>query len=377
MERCKRILFITGTRADFGKIKPLIQAVKDYDRYEYEIFCTGMHMLQRYGKTVIEIEKAGFDNIYGFINQGENDPMEISLGNTVLGLSNFLQENDFDLLVVHGDRVETLATSIVGAMRNTLVAHIEGGEVSGTIDELLRHSTSKLSHIHLVANEKAKSRLLQLGEIEDSIFIIGSPNIDLMHSSSLPHLSESKSKYEIDFKEYGIAIFHPVTTEYSEMKNNAKIFIDSLIHSNKNYIFIQPNNDLGSKEIFHEMERIKDNERFKIFPSMRFEHYLTLLKNSSFLIGNSSSGIYEAPIYGIPTINIGSRQNNRFMYESIKNVDFNVNDINNIIDEVSGVKFKPTNHYGNGNSAEKFIELLDSNMFWNTPKQKVFIDRNV
>jgi UDP-N-acetylglucosamine 2-epimerase (hydrolysing) len=198
-----------------------------------------------------------------------------------------------------------------------------------------------------------------------------------MHSINLPTLEEAKNKYDVNFKKYSIAIFHPVTTEYHEMKANAKTFIDSLIESNKKYILIKPNNDLGTTEIFREIERIENNPNFRIFPSMKFEFYLTFLKNSNFLIGNSSSGIYEAPVYGIPTINIGSRQNNRFSYESISNVNFNHKEILETIEKVDGIKYKPTDHYGKGDSAIRFIESLEDINLWETSKQKIFIDRHV
>jgi UDP-N-acetylglucosamine 2-epimerase (hydrolysing) len=294
-----------------------------------------------------------------------------------LGLSNFLQENSFDVIVIHGDRVETLAASIVGSIRNILVAHVEGGEVSGTIDDLLRHSTSKMSHIHFVSNEKAKKRLIQLGEIGRSIFIIGSPNIDILLSNNLPSLNYSKEHYQIDFEEYGVAILHPVTTEYDYFENYSKIFVESLIEVNKNFIIINPNNDIGCELILKSLKRLEKNKKFKIFPSMRFEHYLTLLKNSNCLIGNSSSGIYEAPVYGVPTINIGSRQQDRFNYESIHNISFNKNVIKNKIIDVWNKSYKPSDHYGVGNSSEKFINILKGDDIWSISKQKKFQDLNV
>src|SRR5690606_22832815 len=177
----KKILFITGTRADFGKLKPLINVIKSSSDFEYKIFGTGMHMLSKYGNTIHEISKSGFaDNLFEYMNQVEGEPMEVILANIIVGVSRYLHENPVDLIVVHGDRVEALAGATVGALRNILVAHIEGGELSGTVDELMRHAITKLSHLHFVASDVARKRLLQLGESEDSIFVIGSPDIDVM-----------------------------------------------------------------------------------------------------------------------------------------------------------------------------------------------------
>src|SRR5579872_4676826 len=178
----KNILFVTGTRADFGKLKALIGRVAaEKEQFDYRIFATGMHMLSRYGSTVEEVA-ANFQNIYPYLNQ---DPfggsgMDLALANTIQGLGHYVREFPTDLIVVHGDRIEALAGAIVGALQNTLVAHVEGGEVSGTVDELLRHAISKLSHLHFVANEEASDRLVQMGEQPGAVFAIGSPDIDVM-----------------------------------------------------------------------------------------------------------------------------------------------------------------------------------------------------
>lgn len=372
----KNILFITGTRADFGKLKSLINVVQNDAYFKCIIFCTGMHLLEKYGNTIVEIQKSGFSElIYPFINQVEGESMEIILSNTIAGLSRYVQEHNIDLIVIHGDRIEALAGAIVGALRNILVAHIEGGEVSGTIDDLLRHASSKMSHLHFVASKTAKKRLIQLGEDKKSIFQIGSPDIDLMLSDALPSIEEVKDRYEISFDEYSIGILHPVTTEREYTYKQAKIFVDAVLSTDHNFIIIYPNNDMGSEQIFDAYQEFKGKKRIKMYPSLRFEYFLTLLKYSKYIIGNSSTGIHEAPVYGVPTINIGSRQNNRFEYESIINVEFNHSQIQNAIDIcLNKKKFKPTNHYGEGNSATEFIKILKKIDIWETRAQKTFKD---
>lgn len=371
----RSLLFITGTRADFGKLKPLIRAVHDSDDFEYQIFGTGMHLLSRYGNTIREITKSGFHAPFTFINQVEGEGMEMILANTVKGLSRYLYENKVDMIIVHGDRVEALASAIVGAMRNVLVAHVEGGEISGTIDELLRHSTSKLSHIHFVASEVARKRLIQLGELENSIFNIGSADVDVMLSDDLPSLEEARARYDIIYENYSIAILHPVTTENKDQLRYANLFVDALIESKQNYVVVYPNNDLGAEDIFESYERIKGLNNFKVFPSIRFEYFLTLLKHSNFIIGNSSVGIHEAPVYGVPSINVGSRQKNRLIYESIINVDFDKEQIAAYTNKFSKrTRFNPCKHYGDGRSAEKFIRCLRSAEIWNVSTQKQFND---
>lgn len=374
----KKILFITGTRADFGKQKALMSAIKVHLEFEMKIFCTGMHLLSKYGYTLTEMQKAGFSgDLFHFLNQVEGESMEMVLSNTIAGLSRYLHENEVDLIIVHGDRIEAMAGAIVGALRNILVAHIEGGEVSGTIDDLIRHAISKMAHIHFVASEKAQNRLIQLGENEKSIYRIGSPDVDIMKSNSLPSLNNVKSRYDINFKQFAIAILHPVTTELKEMQKNAEIFTKAIEQSDNNYVIIYPNNDLGTEYIFKAYQKLHNNKKILIFPSLRFEYFLTLLKNSEFIMGNSSAGINEAPVYGVPTINIGSRQNNRFSYESIHNIEFDVHEILDAIESTKKMqRYKPTNHYGNGDSSKLFIDALEKESFWETKLQKKFIDIN-
>lgn len=373
----KKIMFVTGTRADFGKLKSLIRIVENSKEFEAYIFATGMHMLSKYGSTVNEIEKENYRHIYKFINQTESLPMEIILSNTIEGISNYVNEIKPNLIVVHGDRVEALAGAIVGSLRNILVAHIEGGEVSGTIDELIRHSISKLAHTHFVSNCQAKKRLIQMGEDKNNIFVIGSPDLDIMLSDKLPTLEEAKKRYDIAYDKYSIFVYHPVTTEIEDLKENVIEVLEALILSNRNYIVIYPNNDLGSSIIFNEIDRrLSNNSRFKIFPSIRFEYFLTLLKYCDFMVGNSSAGIRETEVYGKVSINIGTRQNGRYLGENIINVKEYKEDIVKAINKVDEVKdlIDLKMNFGNGNSYKEFYNIITKDEFWNIPKQKYFID---
>ena len=371
----KKILFLTGTRADFGKIKSLISTLEGNSNFEVFVFVTGMHLQKEYGYTLIEIERCQYKNVHTFENHTHETTMDLTLAKTIEGLSNYCKTINPDLIVVHGDRVETLAGAIVGSLNNILVAHIEGGELSGTVDELIRHSVSKLSHIHFVSNDDAAKRLLQMGEMKSSIFTIGSPDVDIMFSGELPNLETVKNYYEIHFDKYAIVMFHPVTTEVSEMKNYADDFVNSLLDDNHNYVVIYPNNDLGSQYIIDNYKKLKENPRFKVFPSLRFEYFLTLLKNAQFIIGNSSAGIREAPYYGIPIINIGTRQQNRTLHADIINVDYDKDSVLYALKSIDDHKVQITNSdFGNGNSAQLFLESLINNDIWNINHQKQFRD---
>ena len=371
----RHILFVTATRADLGKLKPLIAAIEARPDHECTVFATGMHTLELYGYTIDEVRKAGFRNIHVFHNQIGDYPMDLILAETVKGLSHFVHQAPPDLIVVHGDRVEALAGAIVGALRNILVVHIEGGEISGTVDELIRHSVSKLAHLHFVANEEASTRLRQMGENPESIFVIGSPDMDVMVSPDLPTLETVCDYYDIAFDAYSVAIFHPVTTELPQMPHHAAAFVDALLESQRNYVVVFPNNDTGTEFIQAEYKRLMNHPRFRVFRSLRFEYFLTLLKNTRFIIGNSSAGIREANFYGRPAVNVGSRQSGRFQNAGIIDVGYAKDDILQGIVAVEGVEAVPaTTHFGDGNSRARFLEVLDGEGFWERTRQKQFVD---
>lgn len=373
----RRILFLTGTRADFGKLKPLLLSLQNQSQFEVFIFTTGMHMLRRYGSTWEEVERASLGRVYMFVNQNSGDSMDAILAKTVSGMSDLVKEIEPDLVVVHGDRIEALAGAIVGTFNRTLVAHIEGGEVSGTVDETIRHTVTKLSHLHFVSNDAAAKRLLQLGESRESIFAIGSPEVDVMSSPSLPSLAEVQRYYGFGFNDYGLLIFHPVTTEIEAVAAQAKTVVDYVVDSGRDFVAILPNNDDGTQLIQAEYARFAGNDRVRLLPSMRFEYYLTALRHAAFILGNSSSGVREAAYFGVPSVNLGSRQANRARADSVIDSDFNVIEIELAVRSALGRPRVPNTLYGDGRTGERFREILAGPVPWSMPVQKAFIDRPV
>lgn len=374
----KKIIFLSGTRADYGKLKSLIRAVDDSEDFEAYIYVSGMHLEEKYGSTYREILKDNYKNVYVAYGLYQTNSMSYNIGNLICNFSGYVNNIKPDMIIVHGDRIDAMAGAMVGALNNVMVAHIEGGELSGTIDESIRHAISKLAHIHMVCNDEAKERLIQMGEEDKRIFVLGSPDIDLMFSKQLPMIETVKEKYEILFDRYGILMYHPVTTEYEMLAYNISQVVDAVIASDKDYIVIYPNNDLGSELIINEFKRFllpENKSHIRMFPSIRFEYFLSLLRNADFMIGNSSAGVREACVYGIPTIDIGNRQSGRYSSDNVGNIQHTVEDKEQILSAIEKIEqYKQQScYFGDGKSTEKFLHILNSDI-WNFPIQKHFID---
>jgi UDP-N-acetylglucosamine 2-epimerase (hydrolysing) len=369
----KKLLFVTGTRADFGKLEPLAHAAQEAG-FEISFFITGMHMMKRYGETRLEVKRFAGAEFFEFVNQREGDALDFILSKTILGFSDFVHEHRPDLVIIHGDRVEALAASIVCAMRYIRSAHIEGGEVSGTIDESIRHCNTKLCATHFVSSEAARKRVLALGEAPDRVYNIGSPELDTHARPSGVTIEEVKSRYAIPFDDYGIVIFHPVTSEVSTMGAQAQSLFACLEASGKHFVVIAPNNDPGTGEIFAVLEALP-KDRFRLIPSMRFNYFSELMKNASAMIGNSSAGVREAPFLGLPSLDVGSRQSSRGVAASITNASATDRDALNIfLRDAWAHRYNGSTGFGGGNAAHQFVEILQKKEYWTQPNQKNFME---
>ena len=299
------------------------------------------------------------------------------MGNVLMSLSAYVEQISPDMILVHGDRIDALAGAVTGALNNILVAHIEGGEISGTIDDSIRHAVSKFAHLHFVCNEEAKNRIIQLGEPQENIYVIGSPDIDVMMGEELPDIEEVKQYYDIEFDKYGIFMYHPVTTEVDELQEHMDEIVAALKASQKKFVVIYPNNDLGTDIILRKIGReLEGEENFRVFPSIRFEYFLTLLKKASVIIGNSSAGIRESGVYGIPAIDIGTRQQGRYSIRKLKNIQHVTENRDEILAAIENVgKYQvQCQSFGKGNSTELFLDVLGKQTIWNSDVQKKFVD---
>ena len=370
----KKILFITATRSDFGKLKSLIKITKKSNKFFVYIVVTGMHMISKFGNTHQEIDKFFKSNIIKFKNQKFGDNLETVLTNTTEKFSKIVKKIKPDLILIHGDRIESLACALVGSLNHILTAHIEGGEVSGNIDDTIRHAVTKLSHVHFVGNNKAKKRVLNMGEKRNSVFTIGSPDMDILLSRKLPSIKSVKKKYGIKFKNYAILLWHPVTSKVHRLKKDTNKLVNFVKEYNKNFVVIYSNNDPGTEIIIDSYKKLLKTDKNKIFRSIRFENFISLLKNSEFIIGNSSSGIYEAPIFAVPTINIGDRQHKRLNSRAIKNLEIeslNKYNVDKFLNSYRQIKKK---YFGSGNTDQKFLREINKSAFWKISTQKYFSD---
>ncbi len=369
----RSLLFVTGTRADFGKLEPLATAARDAG-FRVGFWVTGMHLQDRYGLTKIEVHRVPGVEVFEFLNQRAGDPQDMVLAKTVLGFSDFLAEHRPDLVVVHGDRVEALAASLVAATNYVRSAHVEGGEVSGTIDELFRHCNTKLATHHFVSSDAAKARVMAMGEEAGAIHVIGSPELDVHDQPSGVTLDEVRARYAIPFDDYGIATFHPVTSEQATIGAQAAAFFNALEASGRNFVVILPNNDPGAEAIFEVIGRLP-GDRFRPIPSMRFAHFSELMRNAAVLVGNSSAGVREAPWLGLPSLDIGTRQTNRAAAPSVAFAEAaDGAAIARFLHEAWGRRHPRHEGFGAGRAADRFVAVLQGAAFWARPLQKAFRD---
>ena len=374
----KKILFITERRADFSKLRPIIKEIEKSKKFEYYLVVTGSHLLKKYGNTINEIKKDGFKIYKKFKMFDENeadtlDAMTLGFGKAVINLTKIITKLKPDLIFVGFDIGANFAASVVGAHLNIHVAHLEGGEVTGTIDESIRHATSKFSHIHFTSNKKATKRLIKMGESPKTIFTVGNPSLDEIKSTNILKKNIIEKEFKIDLEQHLLLILqHTVTTEINKIDKYFLETVKAIKELKIQSIIISGNIDAGSQKI----KKIIENSKIKHYDNLSFEKYISLLYYSSVIVGNSSSGIMEAPFLRIPSVNIGTRQQGRGKNTSIINVNYNKNEIKNaIIKSIKDKKFlnsikKQKNQYGNGDSAKKIIKILEKLNWDKIPIQK-------
>ena len=352
----RKIFLVTERRADYSRFKPILELIKHDDLLDYCLIVTGIHLLEEHGLTINEIKDDGF-KIYGTFEMFKDDldsgtSMVKSLGNALIGITKFIDDYQPDIILSGFDIAANLAVTIAGAHMNIPVAHIQGGEVTGTIDESIRHAMSKFAHYHFAANEDACQRLIKLGEKPEHVFNVGCPSIDaILQVDDYPNILK---KYNLN-DNFFLVLQHPVTTEFGNSKNQILNTVKAVKKSGVDALFILPNNDAGFSEIIN----VVTNSGFKHVETLPLKDYVNLMKRSIALIGNSSSGIHETASFDVYTINIGTRQQGRLRSNNIIDVDYDEDEIYKAIEDIkTRTKVKFEKIYGDGDSSKKIVDLL-------------------
>ncbi|MCR4943545.1 MAG: UDP-N-acetylglucosamine 2-epimerase (hydrolyzing) [Clostridium sp.] len=366
----RSVCVVTGTRANYGRLKTVMNAIEKSNELELKLIVTGMHLVPECGYTINEIRKDGYkiDEIVDMnLSNNSASGMCKSLGLGLIGMTQAIERIKPDIILILGDRDEDLAPAIIGAHMNIPVAHIHGGEVTGSIDESIRHAITKFSHIHFTANEDSKERVIKLGEQSKYVFNVGSPGLDSILNIEYKSKDELFNEYKLDINKRSILLAqHPVTTESSNAAIQIRETMEAIKKLNMQTVLIYPNSDAGSSEMIRVIEEYKNFDFIKMYKNIPFEDYLALLKYSDVMVGNSSSGIMEAPSFKLPVINIGTRQNGRLQSLNIINCDYSTNEIIEKIEYVLNDSLfkekldKCINLYGDGKTGEKIAEVLSN-----------------
>ena len=362
-----RILFVTGSRGEWGYIRPILRLIEKDPELEYELCVTNMHLLPNFGLSEEEIKNDGFEikhRVFMSLDSYNHISQVKSLGIFLTSMADILASNDYDFIMLAGDRGEQLMGAIAGAYTYIPVGHIQAGEVSGNIDGAARHAIGKLAHVHFASNVDAEERLIKLAEEKFRVFNTGAPQVDEMVKTSLLDPDYFEKKYNFDItKEFFLVVQHPVTEEYDEAENQINTTFNVLEKYEQKKVIILPNNDAGSIAIQNVIKQRKTLEHV-VFANLSRIEYLTLMRHSSLIIGNSSSGLLEAPTYNIPAVNIGRRQDGRVSGLNVIHTDFCETKIKKAIEKALSNEFKRMlekdgfNPYGDGNSSENILKIV-------------------
>lgn len=365
----KRIAYVTGSRAEYGIVKRLLKRLQEDQELDFSLIVTAMHLEPRYGNTVEIIEKDGFrisEKIAIKLDSQNNQTILTSMSDTLDLFGQHFQTHYYDAVIVLGDRYEMLSVATAAAMHNIPLIHLHGGEQTlGNYDEFIRHCITKMAKLHLTATEVYRKRVIQLGEAPKTVHNIGSLGAENGLSLTLPTKERLFSELNLQNKPYFMVVFHPETITGQSVEEQVKQLLLALDRFKQDYqfVFIGSNSDTHSDVIFVKIKSYTEENRFAFFTSVKPEEYLALIKYSKGLIGNSSSGLLEAPSLGVGTVNIGKRQEGRVRGDSVIDVESNQTAIEQGIQKLLSDDFQAClpmmiNPYYQGNSAEKAYYLI-------------------
>lgn len=363
----RKILYISGTRADYGLMRSVLQSIQNHPGLSLDIVVTGMHLMEEFGNTIDEIKEDGYSYHIVDIRQQDDtkESMAIFVGNLIQEIVPLLHRLRPDIILVLGDRGEMLAGAIAGVYMSIPVAHIHGGEVTSTVDDYVRNAITKLAQIHFPATEKSRKRIIQMSEESARIFVVGAPGLEQILHESLTTRDMLTQKYKLDFsKPVLLLIQHPVTLEVDNASQQMRETLEAIASLQYQTVIIFPNADAGGREMIKVINEYKHLPYIHIFSSIPHKDYLSLLKHVSVLIGNSSSALIEAPSFGLPVVNIGTRQMGRERADNVIDAFYDRKDIISSINKaIYDQDFREKtklcrNPYGDGKTSEKIVKVL-------------------
>jgi UDP-hydrolysing UDP-N-acetyl-D-glucosamine 2-epimerase len=365
----RKITVITGTRADYGILKPVMERIRADRDLSLEVVATSMHLMKEFGYTLKQIKKDGF-SVKGIdisYTKDSGEAMAASIGKAVGLLAKFLARSRPDIVVVLGDRGEMLAAALAANYLGIPVAHIHGGEVSGHVDGLLRHAISKLAHLHFTATKASQNRLLKMGEEPWRVQMVGAPALDQVLAGKVTPARTLRKKYNIQAKGPFILLAqHSVLTEVDLAAKQFKASLAAVKELSLRTIIIYPNADAGGRQVIKEIKKLKSDPLISAFKNVPHADYLGLLSEAAVLLGNSSSGLIEAPSFGLPVVNVGTRQAGRERGSNVIDVPQDSRSISKALKKaVFNNKFrnkarKTRNLYGDGKASQRIVKKLVS-----------------
>jgi len=385
----KKICLITSSRSDFGLLKNLIIKIKKNKNFHTSVIASGSHFSKSFGNTQNEIKKSGIiikEKIVSNFDSSQISGVSKIISSSIIKSSQLFKKLKPDLLIVLGDRYEILASVLSAHLSRIPIAHIHGGEVTqGSLDDAFRHSITKMSHIHFVANKVYQKRVIQLGENPKYVFDVGGLGVDSIYNTKFIKKEELEIKFNFKFQKYNFLVnFHPETLSKKKARNQIKILLSALKTFKKtNFFFTYPGADLENKEIIDEIRKcIKLNDNFYFFKSLGHINYFSFLNCVDGMIGNSSSGILEMPYFKKGTVNIGLRQKGRLLAKSVINTKINKLNIKKSVKKILSKNFLKNinslknNLYGSPGASDKIIKILKKINYENI-FQKTFFDTKI
>ncbi len=383
----RRVAAVTGSRAEYGLFRPVFAAIQTIG-LDLEIICTGQHLLPEQGLTYRDLERDGFAisrQIPMFVaDEPERLAPARAVGRAIGPIADSIQELDCDWVLVLGDRVEAFAGATAASLSQTPLAHIHGGDVSeGGLDESLRHAITKLAHRHFVATETSRLRVLQLGEDSGRVSVVGAPGLDSILSEPLPSRAELEDHFGFGLEQAPIVIAqHPVSTQPEQAGAQIRATLEAASGWEPCVICLGPNSDPGYRSAESVITRhAQSTPRFHFVPHLPHRFYLALLREAAVLVGNTSSGLIEAPSFALPFVEVGTRQKGRERGDNVISVDYDPGDIRRAIAEALDPNYRRSianspNPYGDGRASERIARQLRDTPLGYELIQKRFVDRS-